>query len=75
MTNEQRQDARLTAVAIVRAILNDDGPAYHLLLDTTTDLRDLAQACAGLAATMMAVLPDEFATRALDAFTTAGLDE
>ncbi len=66
---EDLEDARLTVVAIVRAIRRDDTEAYNLLLNTTPDLCTLAQAACAMVDAMLRALPEDVVEEALGTFT------
>lgn len=73
MSDKIIQQARLDAVAVVRAALNNDEPAIELLLNLSPDPREMAHAACGLAASLLALLEPEQRQRILDGMTAAAL--
>ncbi len=73
--SERVAQARLTAVAVVRAMLTDDDKAVSALLSLDDDPLATAHAACGLAASLLYGLPADATARILAGLTDAALAE
>lgn len=72
MSDHLRQ-ARLDAIAGTRAILTNRPDDVTALLDLSDDVREMAHAACGLAASLLALMPDATRERILAGLTEAAL--
>lgn len=72
---EARRVARLEAVAAVRSLVEGRADELDAVLSSTEDAKELAHALAGLAGSLMTLVPQDHRRRVLDGWTEAAVRE